>query len=100
MYVYMKIPEVLEVDREPLPGEDPKRWVVRLLKGPNSIKYKSYNTFTSPVYSLVILVGHFEEEVLKFSELQLYFRCLPNTKLLYLTQVPKRYFKHMLTRGG
>ena len=29
----MKIPEGLEVDSEPLPGEDPKRWIVRLLKG-------------------------------------------------------------------
>lgn len=36
--IYMKIPEGLEVDGEPLPGEDPKRWVVRLLKGLYGIK--------------------------------------------------------------
>ena len=31
--IYMKIPECFEVDGEPQAGEDPKRWVVRLLKG-------------------------------------------------------------------
>jgi hypothetical protein len=36
--VYMKIPEGFEVDGEPDLGEDPKRWVVRLLKGLYGIK--------------------------------------------------------------
>jgi hypothetical protein len=36
--IYMKIPEGLEVEGDPQPGEDPKRWVVRLLKGLYSIK--------------------------------------------------------------
>jgi len=36
--IYMKIPEGLEVDVEPAPGEDPKRWVLRLLKGLYGIK--------------------------------------------------------------
>ena len=36
--IYMKIPEGLEVEGEPRPGEDPKRWVVRLLKGLYGIK--------------------------------------------------------------
>jgi len=31
--IYMKIPEGLKVEGEPQPGEDPKRWVVHLLKG-------------------------------------------------------------------
>jgi len=34
----MKIPEGLEVGGEPEPGDDPKRWVVRLLKGLYGIK--------------------------------------------------------------
>ena len=36
--IYMKIPEGLEVDGEPAPGEDPKKWVLRLLKGLYGIK--------------------------------------------------------------
>src|SRR5882757_3219309 len=36
--VYMKIPDGLEVDGDPKVGEDPKRWVVRLLKGLYGIK--------------------------------------------------------------
>jgi len=36
--IYMKIPEGLGVDGEPAPGEDPKCWVIRLLKGLYSIK--------------------------------------------------------------
>ena len=36
--VYMKIPEGLSVEGDPGPGEDPKRWVVRLLKGLYGIK--------------------------------------------------------------
>ena len=36
--VYMKVPEGLEVEGDPRPGEDPKRWVVRLLKGLYGIK--------------------------------------------------------------
>src|SRR5260221_6282645 len=36
--IYMKIPEGLEVDGNPQPGEDPKRWVVCLLKGLYGIK--------------------------------------------------------------
>jgi len=36
--IYMKIPEGLEVDVEPALGEDPKRWVLRLLKGLYGIK--------------------------------------------------------------
>jgi len=36
--IYMKIPEGLEVEGNPQPGEDPKRWVVRLLKGLYGIK--------------------------------------------------------------
>ena len=36
--IYMKIPEGLEVEGDPQPGEDPKRWVVRLLKGLYGIK--------------------------------------------------------------
>jgi len=34
----MKIPEGFEVGGEPQPGKDPKRWVVRLLKGLYGIK--------------------------------------------------------------
>ena len=36
--VYMKILEGLSVEGDPAPGEDPKRWVVRLLKGLYGIK--------------------------------------------------------------
>jgi hypothetical protein len=36
--IYMKIPEGFEVEGEPWPGKDPKRWVVRLLKGLYGIK--------------------------------------------------------------
>jgi Reverse transcriptase (RNA-dependent DNA polymerase)/Malate synthase len=36
--VYMKIPEGLSMEGDPAPGEDPKRWVVRLLKGLYGIK--------------------------------------------------------------
>jgi transposase InsO family protein len=36
--IYMRIPEGLRVEGEPQPGEDPKRWVVRLLKGLYGIK--------------------------------------------------------------
>ena len=36
--VYMKVPEGLEIEGDPRPGEDPKRWVVRLLKGLYGIK--------------------------------------------------------------
>ena len=36
--VYMKIPDGLSVEGDPGPGEDPKRWVVRLLKGLYGIK--------------------------------------------------------------
>jgi len=36
--IYMKIPDGLEVEGDPWPGEDPKRWVVRLLKGLYGIK--------------------------------------------------------------
>ena len=36
--IFMKVPEGLEVDGEPAPGEDPKRWVLRLLKGLYGIK--------------------------------------------------------------
>src|SRR5258706_14332880 len=36
--IYMKIPDGLEVDGDPKAGEDPKRWVVRLLKGLYGIK--------------------------------------------------------------
>jgi transposase InsO family protein len=36
--IYMKIPEGLEIDGEPRPGENPRRWVVRLLKGLYGIK--------------------------------------------------------------
>ena len=38
--IFMKIPEGLEVDGEPAPGEDPKRWVLQLLnlKGLYGIK--------------------------------------------------------------
>ena len=36
--VYMKIPEGLCVEGDPAPGEDPKCWVVRLLKGLHGIK--------------------------------------------------------------
>jgi hypothetical protein len=36
--VYMRIPEGLEVEGDPQPGEDPKRWVVCLLKGLYGIK--------------------------------------------------------------
>ena len=36
--IYMRVPEGLEVEGEPRPGEDPKRWVVRLLKGLYGIK--------------------------------------------------------------
>ena len=31
--LYTRIPEGVEVEGEPLDSEDPKRWVVRLLKG-------------------------------------------------------------------
>jgi len=34
----MKIPDELEVDGDPKPGEDPNRWVVHLLKGLYGIK--------------------------------------------------------------
>jgi hypothetical protein len=30
--IFMRIPEGLEVDGEPAPGQDPKKWVLRLLK--------------------------------------------------------------------
>ena len=36
--VYMRIPDGFEVEGEPRDGEDPKRWVVRLLKGLYGIK--------------------------------------------------------------
>ena len=36
--IFMKIPEGLEVDREPALGEDLKRWVLQLLKGLYGIK--------------------------------------------------------------
>ena len=36
--IYMKIPEGLEVEGDPWPGEDPKQWVVHLLKGLYGIK--------------------------------------------------------------
>ena len=36
--IYMRIPEGLEVDGEPAPGEDLKRWVLQLLKGLYRIK--------------------------------------------------------------
>jgi len=36
--IYMKIPEGFEVEGEPHEGEDPKRWVVHLLKGLYGIK--------------------------------------------------------------
>jgi len=36
--IYMKVPEGLEVDGEPALGEDPKKWVLRLLKGLYGIK--------------------------------------------------------------
>jgi hypothetical protein len=36
--IFMRIPEGLEVDGEPAPGEDPKKWVLRLLKGLYGIK--------------------------------------------------------------
>jgi hypothetical protein len=36
--LYMRIPEGFEVEGEPRDGEDPKRWVVRLLKGLYGIK--------------------------------------------------------------
>lgn len=36
--IYMRVPEGLKVEGEPRPGEDPKRWVVRLLKGLYGIK--------------------------------------------------------------
>ncbi len=36
--IYMKIPDGLEVDGDPKAGEDPKRWVVHLLKGLYGIK--------------------------------------------------------------
>ena len=36
--IYMKIPEGLGVEGDPAPGEDPKRWVVHLLKGLYGIK--------------------------------------------------------------
>ena len=36
--IYMTIPNGLEVDGDPGPGEDPKCWVVRLLKGLYGIK--------------------------------------------------------------
>ena len=36
--IYMKVLEGLEVEGDPRPGEDPKRWVVCLLKGLYSIK--------------------------------------------------------------
>jgi len=36
--IYMKIPDGLSVEGGPGPGEDPKQWVVRLLKGLYGIK--------------------------------------------------------------
>ena len=52
--MYLKIPEGLEVNGERLPGEDPKRWVVRLLKslygikqGPHIWYLKLHSTFAS-----------------------------------------------------
>ena len=36
--IHMRIPDGLEVEGDPQPGEDPKRWVVRLLKGLYGIK--------------------------------------------------------------
>ena len=36
--VFMRIPDGFEVEGEPRDGEDPKRWVVRLLKGLSRIK--------------------------------------------------------------
>jgi hypothetical protein len=36
--IFMRIPEGLEVDGEPAPGEDPKKWVLQLLKGLYGIK--------------------------------------------------------------
>ena len=36
--IYMKIPEGFKVEGEPQDGEDPKHWVMQLLKGPYGIK--------------------------------------------------------------
>ena len=54
--IYMKVPEGLGVDGEPAPGEDPKRWVVRLLKGLYGIK-QGPRIWSLKLHSVLVGIG-------------------------------------------
>ena len=54
--IYMKIPEGLEVDGKPLPGEDPKCWVVQLLKGLYGIK-QGPHIWSLKLHSILTSIG-------------------------------------------
>jgi hypothetical protein len=54
--IYMKIPEGLKVDGDPKPGEDPKRCVVRPLKGLYGIKQKP-RIWTLELHSILSTMG-------------------------------------------
>jgi len=54
--IYMKIPEGLGMDGDPAPGEDPKHWVVRLLKGLYSIK-QGPRIWALKLHSVLVDIG-------------------------------------------
>jgi len=54
--IYMKVPEGLEVEGDPRPGEDPKWWVVRLLKGLYGIK-QGPHIWALKLHSVLTTIG-------------------------------------------
>ena len=54
--LYMKIPEGLEVEGEPEPGEDPKRRALRLLKGLYGIK-QGPRIWALKLHSVLMTIG-------------------------------------------
>jgi len=54
--IYMKIPEGLEVEGEPQPSKDPKRWVVHLLKGLYGIK-QGPRIWALKLHSVLMTIG-------------------------------------------
>jgi hypothetical protein len=54
--IYMRIPEGLEVEGDPQPGEDPKRWVVCLLKGLYGIK-QGPRIWALQLHSMLLAIG-------------------------------------------
>jgi hypothetical protein len=54
--IFMRIPEGLEVDGEPAPGEDPKKWVLRLLKGLYGIK-QGRHIWALKLHSVLTQIG-------------------------------------------